>query len=226
MFTVHEEPDAKEPDQMHFNNKAYHTNDRDVPPKDSRKSLSPTRGGEADGSARGRYTITGSTCADCLNHSSQELPMKDVMSCVGLHTEPNPRDPYEYTRLSILNDTCTRAQLQRSSGVTVTATRSYSNNDTAERGWALRRMHTPNLNAKFVAGSPSVGCSGAPTSRTSPPAVERIHVHVIGDSPNKASVQGKLDDGRGQSKNDAVSVTVTPSMRRTGSTGAGNSSRV
>ena len=110
---------------------------------------------------------------------------------------------------------------------TVTAKqRSYSYSDTAGQGWALRRMPTPNLNAIFVAGSPSVGCIGAPTSRTSPPAVDRIHVHAIGDSPNKASVQGKLDDGRGQSKNDAVSVTVTPSMRRTGSTGAGNSSRV
>ncbi len=78
MLTVHEEPDAKEPDQMRINNKAKHINDRDVPPKDRRKSLSPTRGGEADDSARGRYTITGSTCADCLNHSSQELPMREM----------------------------------------------------------------------------------------------------------------------------------------------------
>jgi hypothetical protein len=89
----------------------------------------------------------------------------------------------------------------------------------------MRGMVTESLNAKFVTGSPKVGCIGVPTSRTSPPPVDLTQVQAIGELPNKPSVQGILVEGRGQSKDDAVSVTVTPNKSRTGSTGAGNSSR-
>jgi hypothetical protein len=53
-----------------------------------------------------------------------------------------------------------------------------------------------------------------------------IQVHSIGELPNFALVQGILVIGRGQSKNEAVRVTVTPAKIRTGSTGGGYSSMV
>ena len=81
---------------------------------------------------------------------------------------------------------------------------------------------TENLKLKSVFGSPSVGSVGTPTSRTSPPLIQ---VHCMGEFPSLASEQGILADGRGQSNKDAVSVTVTPKKSRTGSIGAGNSSK-
>jgi hypothetical protein len=71
-------------------------------------------------------------------------------------------------------------------------------------------MVTGNLYRKSVTGFPRVGCIGFPTSRTSPPPVPLIQVHSMGDVPRKPSVQGIEIAGRGQSKLDAVSVTVTP----------------
>jgi hypothetical protein len=49
-------------------------------------------------------------------------------------------------------------------------------------------------------------------------------MHSIGDLPSVALEHGMLVAGKGQSKNAAVRVIVTPTNTRTGSTGSGNSS--